>query len=48
MLTFERHRRGETDRAELAARALVVAGWTGRDEKALHHQYEVDVLPVVS
>lgn len=40
MLTFERYRRGETDRAELAPSALIVAGWTGRDEKALHHHIE--------
>jgi hypothetical protein len=40
MLAFERHSRGETDRAELAAKALIVAGWTGRDEKALHHHIE--------
>ena len=40
MLAFERHSRGETDRAKLAAKALIVAGWTGRDEKALHHHIE--------
>ena len=40
MLAFERHSSGETDRAELAPRALMVAGWTGRDEKALHHHIE--------
>jgi len=40
MLAFERHSSGETDRAELAPRALIVAGWTGRDEKALHHYIE--------
>ena len=40
MLAFERHSSGETDRAELAPRALIVAGWTGRDEKALHHHIE--------
>jgi len=40
MLTFERHSRGASDRAELAPRALIVAGWTGRDEKALHHHIE--------
>lgn len=40
MLTFERHRGGETDRAELAPQMLIVAGWTGRDEKALHHHIE--------
>jgi hypothetical protein len=40
MLAFERHSRSETDRAEFAAKALIVAGWTGRDEKALHHHIE--------
>jgi hypothetical protein len=40
MLTFERHTRGEADRAELVPRALIVAGWTGRDEKALRHHIE--------
>jgi hypothetical protein len=40
MLSFERHSSGETDRAEFAPRALIVAGWTGRDEKALHHHIE--------
>jgi len=40
MLTFERHSGNETDRAELAPEMLVVAGWTGRDEKALHHHIE--------
>ena len=40
MLIFERHRGGETDRAELAPQMLIVAGWTGRDEKALHHHIE--------
>jgi hypothetical protein len=40
MLAFERHSRGETDRAELAPKALIVAGWTGRDEKALYHHIE--------
>ena len=40
MLAFERHSSGETDRAELAPKSLIVAGWTGRDEKALHHHIE--------
>jgi hypothetical protein len=40
MLAFERHSNGETDRAELAPKALIVAGWTGRDEKALQHHIE--------
>jgi hypothetical protein len=40
MLTFERHSNGQTDCAELVPKALIVAGWTGRDEKALHHHIE--------
>ena len=40
MLAFERHSSGETDRAEFVPKALIVAGWTGRDEKALHHHIE--------
>lgn len=40
MLVFERHSNGETDRAELVPKALIVAGWTGRDEKALRHHIE--------
>ena len=40
MLAFERHFNGETDRAEILPEKLIVAGWTGRDEKALHHHIE--------
>jgi len=40
MLAFERHSSGETDRVEFMPTALIVAGWTGRDEKALHHHIE--------
>jgi hypothetical protein len=40
MLVFERLSSGETDRSELAPKALIVAGWTGRDEKALNHHIE--------
>jgi len=40
MLSFERHRRDETDRAEFSPTTLIVAGWTGRDENALHHHIE--------
>jgi len=40
MLVFERLSSGETDRSELAPKALIVAGWTGRDEKALRHHIE--------
>jgi hypothetical protein len=40
MLSFERHSKSKTDRAEFEPKALIVAGWTGRDEKALHHHIE--------
>jgi hypothetical protein len=40
MLAFQRHSGSETDRAELVPKSLIVAGWTGRDEKALHHHIE--------
>jgi hypothetical protein len=40
MIAFERHSNGQNDRAELVPKALIVAGWTGRDEKALHHHIE--------
>ncbi|MFY9685753.1 MAG: DUF2848 domain-containing protein [Pseudolabrys sp.] len=40
MLSFERHASHKTDRAELVPKALIVAGWTGRDEKSLHHHIE--------
>ena len=40
MLAFERLSIRGTDRAELVPKTLIVAGWTGRDEKALHHHIE--------
>ena len=40
MLVFERHSNGETDRGGFTPKTLIVAGWTGRDEKALHHHIE--------
>jgi hypothetical protein len=40
MLAFERLSSRGTDRAELVPKMLIVAGWTGRDEKALHHHIE--------
>ena len=40
MLAFERHSSGGIDHAELMPEMLIVAGWTGRDEKALHHHIE--------
>ena len=40
MLVFERHSRRGTDRIEFEPEALIVAGWTGRDEAALRHHIE--------
>jgi len=40
MLAFERLSSRGIDRAELLPKTLIVAGWTGRDEKALHHHIE--------
>src|SRR5262252_10450456 len=40
MLAFERLSSRGTDRAELPPKMLIIAGWTGRDEKALHHHIE--------
>jgi len=40
MLAFERLSSRGADRAELLPKTLIVAGWTGRDEKALHHHIE--------
>ena len=40
MPAFERFSSGGTDRAELLPKTLIVAGWTGRDEKALHYHIE--------
>jgi len=40
MLSFERHGRDATDQAQFAPTTLIVAGWTGRDEKALRHHIE--------
>src|SRR5262249_61964472 len=40
MLAFERLSSRGTDRAELPPKTLIIAGWTGRDEKALHHHIE--------
>lgn len=40
MPAFERYSSGGTDRAELLPKTLIVAGWTGRDEKALHYHIE--------
>src|SRR5579863_4758753 len=40
MLAFERLTRGGADRIEFEPAALIVAGWTGRDEAALRHHIE--------
>jgi Protein of unknown function (DUF2848) len=40
MLAFTRHSRDKTDRVTLEPAALIVAGWTGRDEAALRHHIE--------
>jgi len=40
MLAFERLSSRGIDRVELLPKILIVAGWTGRDEKALHHHIE--------
>ena len=53
MLAFERLSSRGTDCAELLPKTLIVAGWTGRDEKALHHHIEElaaigEVAPIVS
>jgi hypothetical protein len=40
MLIFERHSSRGADRAELPPKTLIVAGWTGRDEKVLRHHIE--------
>ena len=40
MLTFTRHFGGKTDQVSMTPEALIVAGWTGRDEAALRHHIE--------
>lgn len=40
MLSFNRHFAHGHDRIVISAAALVVAGWTGRDEAALRHHIE--------
>lgn len=40
MLSFDRHFAQGRDRVVVAPAALIVAGWTGRDEAALHHHIE--------
>src|SRR3954463_15585655 len=40
MLSFTRHANGKTDQVSVEPDALIVAGWTGRDEAALRHHIE--------
>jgi hypothetical protein len=40
MLAFTRHFTDKTDRVTVEPAALIVAGWTGRDEAALRHHIE--------
>jgi hypothetical protein len=40
MLTFTRHVGDKTDEITMTPAALIVAGWTGRDEAALRHHIE--------
>ena len=40
MLRFDRHFAQGGDRIDVAPSALIVAGWTGRDEAALRHHIE--------
>ena len=40
MLTFIRHFKDRTDQLTIKPEALIVAGWTGRDEAALQHHIE--------
>jgi hypothetical protein len=40
MLTVDRHFAQGSDRVAFAPQALIVAGWTGRDEAALRHHIE--------
>jgi hypothetical protein len=40
MLSFTRHFKDRADRVSVVPAALIVAGWTGRDEAALRHHIE--------
>jgi len=41
MLTFTRQfKDGRTDQVSMTPEALIVAGWTGRDEATLNHHIE--------
>ena len=40
MLTFTRYFKDRTDQVTMTPEALIVAGWTGRDEAALNHHIE--------
>jgi hypothetical protein len=40
MLSFTRYFKDRTDQVSMTPEALIVAGWTGRDEAALNHHIE--------
>lgn len=40
MLTFTRHQGSRFDHIAFTPETLVIAGWAGRDEKAIHHHIE--------
>ena len=40
MLTFHRDAAGRRDTIAIAPDALVIGGWAGRDEAAIHHHIE--------
>src|SRR5215210_9314750 len=40
MLSFTRYFKDRSDQVSVAPEALIVAGWTGRDEAALNHHIE--------
>jgi hypothetical protein len=40
MLTFTRYLKDRTDQVSMTPEALIVAGWTGRDEAALQHHID--------
>ena len=40
MLSFRRHANGRQDRISVAIDTLVIGGWAGRDEAAIHHHIE--------
>ena len=40
MLSFTRHQGSRFDHIAFTPETLVIAGWAGRDEKAIHHHIE--------